>query len=119
MLMYQEHAVLNGLHWVSITDPTHDDIQKLHKKFDLTPKFQSYVQDPRERSRYDYNEATDTSMLIWQVVIKDELDQGYHVIPVSFIVTSDTLILTVSEIAQKDSNELQRLFINKIKFKHI
>ncbi len=115
MLMYQEHAVLNGLHWVSITDPTHDDIQKLHKKFDLTPKFQSYVQDPRERSRYDYNEATDTSMLIWQVVIKDELDQGYHVIPVSFIVTSDTLISTVSERAQRVNDELQRLFTQKSK----
>lgn len=54
MLMYQEKVVLNGQHWISVIDPKDEDIQQLKAKFHLTSKFQSYVQDARERSRFEY-----------------------------------------------------------------
>ena len=115
MCMYQERPVLNGLHWVSVVDPTHEDVQKLRNKFDLTYRFQSYVQDPRERSRFDYNEQTEVGMLIWQVIIRDESARTYYVVPVSFIVTADTLISAVPKRAQHVNEELQDLFTKKSK----
>jgi Mg2+ and Co2+ transporter CorA len=38
--MYQEKMVLNGQHWISVTDPSDEDIQQLKTKFQLTNKYQ-------------------------------------------------------------------------------
>lgn len=108
--MYQEKVVLNGQHWISVIDPKDEDIQQLKAKFHLTSKFQSYVQDARERSRFEYNDQTKTAMLIWQVIVKHESMTEYQVIPVSFIVTEDTLISIHPKNASLVTQALQALF---------
>lgn len=110
MLMYQEHIVLNGQHWIDVTDPTDEDMQQLKTKFHLTSKFESYVRDSRERSRFEYNDQTKMAMLIWQVIVKDEQLNEYQVVPVSFILTEETLISVVSDNTSIVNQTLHELF---------
>lgn len=108
--MYQEHIVLNGQHWIDVTDPTDEDMQQLKTKFHLTSKFESYVRDSRERSRFEYNDQTKMAMLIWQVIVKDEQLNEYQVVPVSFILTEETLISVVSDNTSIVNQTLHELF---------
>ncbi len=110
MLMYQEHVVLNGQHWIDVTDPTDEDMQQLKTKFHLTSKFESYVRDSRERSRFEYNDQTKMAMLIWQVIVKDDQLNEYQVVPVSFILTEETLISVVPENTNIVNQTLHELF---------
>lgn len=110
MLMYQEHIVLNGQHWIDVTDPTDEDMQQLKTKFHLTSKFESYVRDSRERSRFEYNDQTKMAMLIWQVIVKDEQLNEYQVVPASFILTEETLISVVPENTSIVNQILHELF---------
>ncbi|KAA8434038.1 magnesium transporter CorA family protein [Weissella sagaensis] len=111
--MYQEKMVLNGQHWISVTDPSDEDIQQLKTKFQLTNKFQSYVKDSRERSRFEYNDQTKMAMLIWQVIVKHKSLAEYQVIPVSFIVIEDTLISILPANASLVNQTLQMIFEQK------
>lgn len=108
--MYQEHVVLNGQHWIDVTDPTDEDMQQLKTKFHLTSKFESYVRDSRERSRFEYNDQTKMAMLIWQVIVKDDQLNEYQVVPVSFILTEETLISVVPENTNIVNQTLHELF---------
>ncbi|WP_419154519.1 magnesium transporter CorA family protein [Weissella bombi] len=108
--MYQEHVVLNGQHWIDVTDPTDEDLQQLKTKFHLTNKFESYVRDSRERSRFEYNDQTKMAMLIWQVIVKDDQLNEYQVVPVSFILTEETLISVVPENTNIVNQTLHELF---------
>ena len=108
--MYQEHVVLNGQQWIDVDDPTDEDMQQLKTKFHLTSKFESYVRDSKERSRFEYNAQTKMAMLIWQVIVKDEQIGEYQVVPVSFILTEKTLISVIPENADIVNKTLQGLF---------
>ena len=108
--MYQEHVVLNGQQWIDVDNPTDEDMQQLKTEFHLTSKFESYVRDSKERSRFEYNDQTKIAMLIWQVIVKDEQIGEYQVVPVSFILTEKTLISVIPENADIVNKTLQGLF---------
>lgn len=110
MLMYQEHVVLNGQHWIDVTGPTDEDMQQLQTKFHLTSKFESYVRDSKERSRFEYNDQTKMAMLIWQVIVKDNQLNEYQVVPVSFILTEEALISVIPEKTSIVNQILHELF---------
>ena len=53
--------------WFDVVDIDEADIRELKKSFKLTPEITSYVSDLNERPHYDYDEHTDSHLLVYDV----------------------------------------------------
>ncbi|GBG94249.1 magnesium and cobalt transporter [Ligilactobacillus salitolerans] len=107
--MYREQKLWDDLTWTSVVDVNEADLDKLQQKFKLPHKYRSYLLDPRERSRFDYNDGIKTGLLIWRVAVAGQQAHSFQVVPVSFIVAEKHLISIVSSKAKGVQKELEEL----------
>ncbi len=95
--MYKEHKLWEDYSWISVTDPSEKDFSKIQKKFKLPRMYRSYILDPHERSRFDFNEEIKMGLLIWRVTVPMKEESSFKVMPISFIVSDKHLISAVNK----------------------
>lgn len=78
--------------WFDITDIDETDIRELKKSFKLTPEITSYISDLNERPHYDYDEHTDSHLLVYDVPLWPTKDIGHFTTrPIVFLIHENTV----------------------------
>ncbi|MFD1466236.1 magnesium transporter CorA family protein [Lapidilactobacillus mulanensis] len=82
---------------IEVTSMDDQDRQDLKANYHLTDKFLAYAADPVERARVEYNEFTETWIIVYNVPLA-VTGETHHVIqPVSLIIHHNQLIVFVTE----------------------
>lgn len=97
--MIKEQALWQGLRWISVNHPDEQDFQQLKTDFQLSKHYLSYIKDPRERARFDYDSSNDCGLLIFRTVNGGEHGQqsGEYFETVPFcVIFRDNVLITVT-----------------------
>lgn len=80
----------NSIAWYDVTDPNHQDIEFLKKRFNFHPIILNELTQPSARSKvetYDHY-----LFMVYHLPIYDPIDQGSRRAEIDFLATKDTLI---------------------------
>lgn len=83
----------------STTDLNDADRSSLIEKYALTNEILDYADDENERARFEYDEITDTYLLVYNVQNENDqtTDMSQRVLPVSFAIKNDQLFLFTND----------------------
>ncbi|KRM52738.1 magnesium transporter CorA family protein [Ligilactobacillus araffinosus] len=78
--------------WFDVVDIDEADIRELKKSFKLTPEITSYVSDLNERPHYDYDEHTDSHLLVYDVPLWSTAEINHFTTrPIVFLIHEKTV----------------------------
>lgn len=78
--------------WLDVVDIDEADIRELKKSFNLTPEITSYISDLNERPHYDYDEHTDSHLLVYDVPLWPNVEINHFTTrPIVFLIHESTV----------------------------
>lgn len=81
--------------WININTDNPQELKSLYKDFDIDDEIAAYSLDKNERAHLDYDQPTDTFILIFNVPNQSKIDDHYETIPMTFLI-KDLRFITIS-----------------------
>ena len=102
--------------WVNISPPfSQEELEEVAQHFDLPLDFLTDSLDIDERSRYEYDEDTDTRLILINTPVLNQMDEEndaiYTTVPIGVILAANFIITITS----KENPVLQRFLDEKVK----
>lgn len=79
-------------HWINLNSDNETELRALFEEYHLDDQILAYTLDKNERAHLDYDRSTNTLVLIFNVPNQTKIDNHYETIPMTFIITNQTLI---------------------------
>ncbi|RPA60871.1 magnesium transporter CorA family protein [Aerococcus agrisoli] len=79
-------------HWINLNSDNETELRALFEEYNLDDQILAYTLDKNERAHLDYDRSTNTLVLIFNVPNQTKIDNHYETIPMTFIITNQTLI---------------------------
>lgn len=98
--------------WININTDNTAELKSLYRDFDIDDEIAAYSLDKNERAHLDYDQPTDTFVLIFNVPNRNKIDDHYETIPMTFLI-KDLRFITLSNsknqyVVSKMENYLKR-----------
>jgi magnesium transporter len=102
--------------WINISPPfSQEELEEVTQRFDLPLDFLTDSLDIDERSRYEYDEDTDTRLILVNTPVLNQMDEEndaiYTTVPIGIILAADYIITVTST----ENPVLKRFLDEKIK----
>ncbi|HCN74365.1 magnesium transporter CorA family protein [Pseudolactococcus plantarum] len=81
-----------GLTWINIKTEDKIALGQFYEQYNIDEEIVDYSLDKNERAHLDYDQATNTFVLIFNVLNRSKVAHHYETIPMTFIVKDDTLL---------------------------
>lgn len=94
MIRHEELPELtkSNFSWLDVVDIDEADIRELKKTFKLTPEITSYISDMNERPHYDYDEHTNSHLLVYDVPLWPSVEINHFTTrPIVFLIYGSTV----------------------------
>lgn len=78
--------------WIKVENLTDSDRNELQSNYQIPKRFLRYVSDVHERARFDTDEDSNATLVIFDVVVSQHFDGMDNTEPVAFLITPDTFI---------------------------
>lgn len=84
-----------GDEWVNINTDNKADLLEIYQEYQIDEEFVAYSLDRNERAHLDYDQGTETFVIIFNIPNLTKIDNHYETIPMTFIM-KDQRIITVT-----------------------
>lgn len=92
MIKKQDFPIETGFNWYDISNLSEEDSRRLQTEFYFTPEIISYVSDRHERPHYDYDQYTDTHLLVYDVPVwPSSTIKHFTSLPITFLLQKKNL----------------------------
>lgn len=81
--------------WINITTDNYQELKSFYTDYEIDDEVVAYSLDKNERAHLDYDQPTDTFVLIFNVPNQDKTDDHYETIPMTFLI-KDLRFITIS-----------------------
>lgn len=81
--------------WININTDNPEELKSLYKDYEIDDEIATYSLDKNERAHLDYDQPTDTFVLIFNVPNQSKIDDHYETIPMTFLI-KDLRFITIS-----------------------
>ena len=81
--------------WININTDNPEELKSIYRDFDIDDEIAAYSLDKNERAHLDYDQPTDTFVLIFNVPNRSKIDDHYETVPMTFLI-KDLRFITLS-----------------------
>lgn len=92
-------TIFNNNHasWINLNTENREELKELYTEYKIDEEIIDYSLDENERAHLDYDKMTNTLVLIYNVPNRAKIDNHYETIPMTFIVTKQSLITVTNQ----------------------
>lgn len=88
----------NDITWINIQTEDKSELKRFYEHYEIDEEIVDYSLDENERAHLDYDQRTNTFVLIFNVTNPQKIDNHYETIPMTFIVKDNILLTVTNEI---------------------
>ncbi|OJG73412.1 hypothetical protein RV11_GL001192 [Enterococcus phoeniculicola] len=88
----------NDIKWINIQTEDKSELKRFYEHYEIDEEIVDYSLDENERAHLDYDQRTNTFVLIFNVTNPQKIDNHYETIPMTFIVKDNILLTVTNEI---------------------
>lgn len=112
--MIQQRSLWCNQQWVAVAEPTGVDITELTQHYGIPREYVSYILDPKERARFDYNFKHGCSMFVFRMINRITGDRPKKNVvetrPV-YLIVKDNVLITVAGAHSQNVTELMNQIV--------
>lgn len=80
----------NKFSWVDISTENRAELKELYREYDIDNEVIDYSLDKNERARIEYDQLSNTLIIIFNVPNREKINNHYETIPITFILQNST-----------------------------
>lgn len=96
--MITHTPLTNDITWINIQTEDKSELKRFYEHYEIDEEIVDYSLDENERAHLDYDQRTNTFVLIFNVTNPQKIDNHYETIPMTFIVKDNILLTVTNEI---------------------
>ncbi|EOL46082.1 magnesium transporter CorA family protein [Enterococcus phoeniculicola] len=96
--MITHTPLTNDIKWINIQTEDKSELKRFYEHYEIDEEIVDYSLDENERAHLDYDQRTNTFVLIFNVTNPQKIDNHYETIPMTFIVKDNILLTVTNEI---------------------
>ncbi|MGX7417319.1 magnesium transporter CorA family protein [Carnobacterium gallinarum] len=102
----------NKCEWIDINTTNSEELSKLYEGYGIDSEVLAYSLDKNERAHIDYDESSNTFVLIYNVPNQEKIENHYETIPMTFLV-KDHVLITVSNDKNAYVAKMMKQYLSK------
>ncbi|MGM0124145.1 hypothetical protein IGI37_001519 [Enterococcus sp. AZ194] len=96
--MLTKTPLTNKVTWINIHTEDKSELKRVYQSYEIDEEIVDYSLDENERAHLDYDQRTNTFVLIFNVTNPLKNDNHYETIPMTFIIKDNTLLTVTNEL---------------------
>ncbi|KAF1298685.1 magnesium transporter CorA [Enterococcus sp. JM4C] len=96
--MLTKTTLTNAGTWINIQTEDKTELKRFYQRFEIDEEIVDYSLDENERAHLDYDQKTNTFVLIFNVTNPKKIDNHYETIPLTFILKDSTLLTVTNSV---------------------